>query len=206
RGWTARSVWRCARPSPTASAVAAGCCSTAPCRAVGRCAASTTNWPSSRPWPNAGSSTGTSACCVWPASGWPSRVWSRCRGGAGRRSVLADAHYQLAEVAAFEQVEEGLRCSLQSLDAVLAVLDAAFGQLARHVAGELRIPRTVVVEDDEAAHGDALGKQGAHQQRQTIRPFRQRCGVVLGDQPAQRHPRQGIEQRQHGVEDLAADV
>ena len=31
-------------------------------------------------------------------------------------------------------------------------------------------------------------------------------GVIAGDQPAQRHARLGVEQRQHGIEDFTADV
>ena len=65
---------------------------------------------------------------------------------------------------------------------------------------------TVVVKNDETLHADALGQQGTHQQRAAVRAFGQRGGVVLRDQAAHRHTGRSVEQWQHGVEHLAADV
>ena len=64
----------------------------------------------------------------------------------------------------------------------------------------------VVVEDDEALHAHALLQKGVEQQWQAIRPIRQIGAVVLRDYSADRHPCAGIEQRQHCIEYLAADV
>lgn len=64
----------------------------------------------------------------------------------------------------------------------------------------------VVVEDDEALHLDALAQDRAHQRRQAVRPGWQLGVVVVGDDAADRDPGLGVEQREDGVEDLAADV
>jgi hypothetical protein len=57
------------------------------------------------------------------------------------------------------------------------------------------------IADDEAA----LGQHVAHHR---CRPFRHLRfgGVVLRDQAAYRNPREGIEQRKHRLEHLAADI
>ena len=64
----------------------------------------------------------------------------------------------------------------------------------------------IILADNKALHPNPLFQQRAHQQRQTVRPLGQRGRVVAADQAAHRHPRRGIEQRQHRIEHLAADV
>ena len=64
----------------------------------------------------------------------------------------------------------------------------------------------VILADNKALHPDALLEDGRHQQRQTIRSVWQTGGVIAAYQPADRYPRCGIQQRQHRVKNLAADV
>ena len=64
----------------------------------------------------------------------------------------------------------------------------------------------VILADNKALHPDAFLEDGRHQQRQTIRPIRQTGGVIAAHQPADRNPGRGIQQRQHRVKHLAADV
>ena len=63
-----------------------------------------------------------------------------------------------------------------------------------------------MVEHDEAADGQAPDQRQPHQLRHAVGPLGQRRGVVVGDAPAHRHPRELIEQGQHRVEHLAAHV
>ncbi len=55
-------------------------------------------------------------------------------------------------------------------------------------------------------HADALLQQRVGEARQAIGARRQFAVVVLRNQAAHRHARADVEQRQHGVEDRAADV
>ena len=64
----------------------------------------------------------------------------------------------------------------------------------------------VILANNKALHPDALFEDGRHQQRQTIWPVRQPSGVIAAHQPADGYPRCGIQQRQHRVKNLAADV
>ena len=89
---------------------------------------------------------------------------------------------------------------------LLAVFDFPCLHPAPHLLLELRNPVTVILADNKALHPDALLEDGRHQQRQTIRSVWQTGGVIAAHQPADRNPRRGVEQRQHRVKNLAADV
>ncbi len=64
----------------------------------------------------------------------------------------------------------------------------------------------IILADNKALHPNAFLEDGRHQQRQTVRPVRQTGGVIAAHQSADRNPRRGVEQRQHRVKNLAADV
>src|SRR5690606_5790314 len=119
---------------------------------------------------------------------------------------LADLHHQLAEVLPLQQTDEGFRRILQPLHYLLAILDLAVGVPSAHRLVELAVTMPVIIEDDEALHAHALLQDGLEQQRQAIRPVRQAGTVVLRDHTAHGYARIGIEQWQHRIEDLAADV
>ena len=59
---------------------------------------------------------------------------------------------------------------------------------------------------DEAAQGQALAQNFAHGRRQQVRPGLAAACIVLRDQPAYRHAREAVEQRQHRLPHGAADV
>src|SRR3546814_4842012 len=60
---------------------------------------------------------------------------------------------------------------------------------------------------DEAAKEKALGQDVAHQMRQAVRPRERVAGmIILGNEAAERHAREVVEQRQHRIPDLAADI
>ena len=63
-----------------------------------------------------------------------------------------------------------------------------------------------IVENDEAAHGDALLQEEPHQPAQAVRPLGKRGCVILGDQPAKRDARSRVEKRRDRIENLAADI
>src|SRR5580704_13690676 len=64
----------------------------------------------------------------------------------------------------------------------------------------------VSVADDEAAYGETLHKNGAHELRLCIARRLRRSLVVLRDEPADRNARVRVQQGNHGSKYLAADV
>src|SRR5690606_38381806 len=153
-------------------------------------------------------------------SAWKNAPSQRLRGrsfsGPGNRTAaaftrpgsidLAELHHQLADVLPLQQTDERFRRILQPLHYLLAILDLAVGVPSAHRLVELAVTMPVIIEDDEALHAHALFQDGLEQQRQAIRPVRQAGTVVLRDHTAHGYARIGIEQWQHRIEDLAADV
>ena len=62
------------------------------------------------------------------------------------------------------------------------------------------------VPDDEAADGEALRQDGAEDRGRAVGAGRQLGHVVVGDEPADRHAREVVEEREHRVPHRAADV
>ncbi|MNE75977.1 hypothetical protein D3C80_1721830 [compost metagenome] len=84
---------------------------------------------------------------------------------------------------------------IEALDQVLAKTHFAITHPGRHCRIKLLLAVAIIIEDDKTLHADPLCQQGALQQRQPIRPFRQGAGIVLGDQAAQGDAGLGVEQR-----------
>jgi hypothetical protein len=63
-----------------------------------------------------------------------------------------------------------------------------------------------IIEDDETAQGHPLAQDRAEQQVQPVRAIRQRSGVVLRYQAADRDARRGIEQGQNRLENSVAGI
>src|SRR4051812_16588492 len=118
--------------------------------------------------------------------------------------VGPDTYQLLAEISAFQKAHERGRCAVEPFGNELLVLDLALAHPLRHVAQEIAVTRGKIA-DDETAEGQALGQDIAHHR---CGPFRRlRVGVVvMGDKPADRHPRERIEQREHRLEHGTADI
>src|SRR5688572_28890394 len=116
-------------------------------------------------------------------------------------SLITYLYDQLARIRAFEQFVYGLRGVFQSFDFVDAVPELTLPEPLAHVGEGFHRAR-VVVHHDEALHARALADQGGEVVRARLRL----SGVVLRDHAAEHNAGAQIDQRQHLVEDLAADV
>src|SRR5262249_44710769 len=113
---------------------------------------------------------------------------------------FGDAHQQLAEILALEETEECARRLLQSVDDVLAILDAScthpFADVAQEVAllgGKVRY--------DEAAQQEALA-----QHREHVGTGHRGGGAGLREEAADRNAGEVVGQRPHRVLHGTADI
>ncbi|KOT02711.1 hypothetical protein DM50_3748 [Burkholderia mallei] len=137
----------------------------------------------------------------------PAHTWIRPHARAANlERVGPHAHDHLAEVLPAEQADQRPRRRVEPVDDVLARLHLALRDPFAHILQEGRINVRVVIEDDEALHPDPLAQHARREQRQAVRAARQLAVVVVSDQPAHRHARMIVQQRQHRVEHRAADV
>src|SRR5687767_11706854 len=122
-----------------------------------------------------------------------------------RRLGFLKLDQQLAEIAALQEADERRRSFLQPDHHILPVLQLAFVEPAADLAEEV-VGLGGEIRDDEAAQRQALDKDRVHQQRSAVRTRRQSGFIVVRDQPADRHPCEGVQKREDGVPDLAADI
>src|SRR5947207_8387778 len=119
----------------------------------------------------------------------------------GSGLVAANADQQLADVLALEELEQRLGKALEAVDDVFAALQLPLRHPACHLACSERIAIRVS-EDHHAGHARAVDEQ-----RELIRrPLDRRRIVVLRDRTADRDSRAAPDAREHGIEDVAADV
>src|SRR5262249_47017292 len=115
------------------------------------------------------------------------------------------AHESLAEVLALEEPHEGGRRVFEALRHVLAMADAAVGEAGGDGTEKVGVVVRSELDVDEAADGQAFGQHRTHGRGEEVWPGSLAARVVLRDQPADRHPRILVQQRQHGLPDRAAD-
>src|SRR5258706_2952669 len=116
--------------------------------------------------------------------------------------MLSDSQHQLALVAArvqeIEDIGEGIEATIAH---VLADLQAAGRMPLAEFAD--RLGNAVdPIEDNEALQLEALRENISY----ILQPLRWRRGVVGGDQAAKRNASEQVHLREHGIEDLPADV
>src|SRR5262249_13809993 len=113
---------------------------------------------------------------------------------------IGHANEHLPEVATLEETDQRCRRRVETVDDVLAELDAAVAYERRHL-GEEGGKAIVVIADDEPFDHRALNEQ-----RPEVRPAGILGGVVLGNHPAQRNAGATVNQLQYRSEHGAADV
>src|SRR5262245_34813083 len=120
--------------------------------------------------------------------------------GSGAGRVGTHLHEHLAGVATAQEPDERLGRAVEPIDDVLAVLQPPLAYPATTIGEELRHAIDVVA-DDEAADRHTIEQHGSE-----VRPGGQLGGVVLRDDAAERNTRKRVDEAQHGLEHVAADV
>src|SRR5437868_10656732 len=115
-----------------------------------------------------------------------------------------EPYHLLAEIAARQHVDERGRSRLETLGDRLAEFEAAGAEPFHQLVERLVAPRQVAA-DAEALQHDTLVEEDADV-AQALTTFWAFAAVVLRDLSADRHARIHIEARQHGIEDVAADI
>lgn len=115
----------------------------------------------------------------------------------------------LAEIAALQHIQEGLRAVLDSLGDAFAILHATVSDVSRDLFQKGAEP-VVVIGDDETADGKALCQNQAPQPGQAVGTFghghAHPAEIILADHATDRNASPDIHQRHHAVQRLAADI
>src|SRR5690625_7870538 len=110
------------------------------------------------------------------------------RSAAGPIARLGNLHQRLAEIAALQHVDEGLRRVLDAFGHPFAIFQAPVPDIARHLALEFR-ETVIMIEAKETLHRQALGQDRAPDRWQPVRDraLRPRA-AIMRDDAADRDP------------------
>src|SRR5258705_10918252 len=114
----------------------------------------------------------------------------------GKNALMLDSgrlnshsHYDLAEVLYLEHSDERFGRFFKTVNDVLAIADAAFGNSGPHIAQEFGVELSGKFVEDEAAQGQALRQDLAHRGGQPIGTLGRSCLGVMRYEATHRHAR-----------------